>query len=320
MSDKTSAASCLRAAFAARLNRVTEYIDHHLDGDLSLDVLAGVAAFSKYHFHRLFHAAAGETLADYISRLRLQKAAHLLRIDRKRTVTDIALACGFSGSALFAKRFKARFGMTASAWRAGKRPSPLPAGRGEQQTPPAAPALFVKYGTDGQTWTVREASGERLVTVAAMPAMTLAYIAHTGPYRGDADLFARLFKKLFAWLGPRGLVQPEISRVIVMYHDDPDITPDKHRRMSVGCTVPLETMGAGEFGVKRFSPGVCAVSRFLCATDDFQKAWDWMYDRWLPGSGFMPADVPAFERYSLDAQDETTGKAIVDICIPVTAE
>ena len=39
-----------------RMQRVLDYIDQHLDGDLDLDTLAGIAAFSKFHFHRQFTA------------------------------------------------------------------------------------------------------------------------------------------------------------------------------------------------------------------------------------------------------------------------
>lgn len=45
------------------------------------------------------------------------------------------------------------------------------------------------------------------VEVRELPATTVAYIRHIGPYKGDSKLFERLFNKLFTWAGPRGLVQ-----------------------------------------------------------------------------------------------------------------
>jgi AraC family transcriptional regulator len=97
----------------------------------------------------------------------------------------------------------------------------------------------------------------------------------------------------------------------------PEMTRDEQPRMSVCCTVPPGTAGAGEIGVMRFSPGVWAVSRFVCAAEDYQQAWDWMFETWLPGSGYTPADIPAFERYAFDAHDPVTGKTAVDVCLPV---
>lgn len=62
---------------------------------------------------------------------------------------------------------------------------------------------------------------------------------------------------------------------------------------------------------------LCAISQFECAADEYQCAWDWMYEIWLPESGFLPSDVPAFERYDFNSYDKDTGKAIVDVCIPL---
>jgi AraC family transcriptional regulator len=51
----------LRQEYVARINRVTDYIRAHLNGDLCLDTLAKVANFSPYHFHRIFRGMIGET-------------------------------------------------------------------------------------------------------------------------------------------------------------------------------------------------------------------------------------------------------------------
>ena len=59
----------------------------------------------------------GETIHDFILRLRVERAVfHLMFSDRK-TITDIALDCGFSSPATFARVFKAFYGVTASHWR-----------------------------------------------------------------------------------------------------------------------------------------------------------------------------------------------------------
>jgi hypothetical protein len=41
-----------REEYTARINRVIDYVEGHVDDDLSLEVLAGVACFSRFHFHR----------------------------------------------------------------------------------------------------------------------------------------------------------------------------------------------------------------------------------------------------------------------------
>ena len=115
--------------------------------------------------------------------------------------------------------------------------------------------------------------------------MTLAYLRYTGAYKGDESLFENLFTRLFNWLAPRKLISPDTTKTIVIYHEYPEITTDEKLRLSACCTVPPGTVGGEEVGVMPFSPGLCAVSRFICAADEYQGAWDWMYDIWLPGSG-----------------------------------
>jgi AraC family transcriptional regulator len=49
-----------------RVNRVVDYIQEHRTEELSLDVLAQVAAFSPFHFHRIFKAVTGENVKEFI--------------------------------------------------------------------------------------------------------------------------------------------------------------------------------------------------------------------------------------------------------------
>ena len=109
----------MRQEYFSRINRVLDYIEHNLDQELSLEILAGVASFSRFHFHRLFRALVGETLNSFIQRNRIEKAAAQLLDNPKKSITEIAFDCGFSGSAPFARAFKEAFHMSASQWRAG---------------------------------------------------------------------------------------------------------------------------------------------------------------------------------------------------------
>ncbi len=92
-----------RLEYLARLNRVLDHIDAHLDQPLPLAELARVANFSPFHFHRVFGALVGESLRQYVLRLRVERAASQLVANPRKTVTAIALDCGFSGSATFAR-------------------------------------------------------------------------------------------------------------------------------------------------------------------------------------------------------------------------
>jgi AraC family transcriptional regulator len=53
----------------------------------------------------------GETLHAFVRRLRLERALHLMSHDRRRSLTEIALACGFASSSDFSRSFKQRYGV-----------------------------------------------------------------------------------------------------------------------------------------------------------------------------------------------------------------
>jgi AraC family transcriptional regulator len=79
-----SAKTQANSEYAQRINQVIDYLRGNLDRQVKLEELAKVACFSESHFHRIFRAVSGETLNNFTNRLRLEKAARLLRYsDRK---------------------------------------------------------------------------------------------------------------------------------------------------------------------------------------------------------------------------------------------
>lgn len=108
-----------RLEYEKRVNRVIDHVRAHLAEDLSLDRLAHVAAFSPFHFHRMFRAITNETLFAFIQRLRLERAAIALIHHPDESVLAVALDHGFSSAATFARAFRGHFGMSATTWRTG---------------------------------------------------------------------------------------------------------------------------------------------------------------------------------------------------------
>jgi AraC family transcriptional regulator len=98
-----------------RLTRVLDYIEAHLESDLTIDRLASVACLSQFHFARAFKAAVGQSPHRYISGKRLDRAKALLRGDR--SLVDIALALNFSCQANFTRAFRQVTGQTPGQYR-----------------------------------------------------------------------------------------------------------------------------------------------------------------------------------------------------------
>lgn len=96
-------------------------MEANLDEPLSRIALASVCGTTIRQLERLFVREVGETIAGHYLRLRLDRAAHLLRTTGL-TVTEVGLACGFSTSSHFSRTFLARFGVPPSKARASGSP------------------------------------------------------------------------------------------------------------------------------------------------------------------------------------------------------
>ncbi|UCG26736.1 MAG: helix-turn-helix transcriptional regulator, partial [Bacteroidales bacterium] len=99
-----------------RINRILLYINSNLGDNLDLKKLAEMSNFSLFHFHRIMRAYLGESLGEYIQRIRLETSHHLLR-HTMEPVREIALKVGYDSPSSFNKAFMKRFGITPSSVR-----------------------------------------------------------------------------------------------------------------------------------------------------------------------------------------------------------
>jgi AraC-like DNA-binding protein len=102
------------------LRRVRDYVESHLQGNLSLKTLAATSGLSMYHFLREFKQSQGVTPHHYLLQRRIERARELLtRTDL--SVSEIAFACGFSDQSHFGRRFRELVGVPPSAFRRSNR-------------------------------------------------------------------------------------------------------------------------------------------------------------------------------------------------------
>ncbi len=304
----------LNTEYISRINRTIDYIESNLEKSMTLEELAAVANFSKFHFNRIFHSIVGETPFQFILRVRIEKAANHISVNKNAGISEIAYKCGFSDISVFSRNFKHYFQISATQYRAKKsHDSNLSQQDSNNHQPDDKPTLYFCPELKTIKWRTNMKLNKG-VEVKELPEMTLAYIRHIGPYKGDDKLFEGLWNKLFSWAGPRGLIGGKDFRSLVIYHDDPNVTIEDKLRMSVCITVPAKTKVDGAIGKMEIEAAKYVIARFELTAMDFQQAWDWVYGQWFPTSGYQPDDKPCFEMYPEEPKD---GKFIVDICVPV---
>jgi len=275
------------ADYQARLERVASHIFEHLDTALNLDQLAEVAALSPHHWHRVYQAMRGETVAATVKRLRLDRAATYL-VQTDLPVAEIARRAGYANQQSFTRLFKAAYGLPPAAYRVGgnhtifKRPESL---------------------SDGLA---------RAVRIETLPAMSLIAVAHRGPYMAINQAFDRLF----GWLATHGAL-PADTRPFALFHDDVSLVAPEQLRSEAGIVTALHI--AIEPPLRRIAlrAGDYAVLRHKGPYADMKAAYDWLYGTWLPRSGREPADAPGLEEYHNSPRDTAPTELLSDIYLPL---
>jgi AraC family transcriptional regulator len=108
-----------RSSFTAEhYRRVLSYIEANVGADITVDDLAREVAISADHFGRLFRQVIGQTPHQFLMSYRVERARRLLT-DAQRTLSEVALACGFADQAHFTRVFKQATSETPGTYRKG---------------------------------------------------------------------------------------------------------------------------------------------------------------------------------------------------------
>ena len=275
-------------SYEARLLRVLAYIYDNLDGDLSLDVLAEIACLSRFHWHRVYRAMTGETLADAIRRIRLIKAANALVLETA-PLAEVAERYGYPNVANFTRAFSAAHGLSPGAFR----------DRG------------VQLAND-----LQKTTGENRmypVIIEDMPQSRAAGVLNVGPYPG----IARAFQQLGGILVARQLI-PHVRGMIAVYHDAPESKPEaemkSHAAVIIDDSFPEKIEGLEYFDI---AGGRYAVMQHSGPYATLGSAYEWLYGKWLPQSGEQPRDAPPIEFYVNDPRNTPPDKLRTDIRLPL---
>ena len=272
--------------YVDRINKAVDYVTQNLAEPLRLEDVAQAACFSPFHFHRIFRALMGETLASFVKRVRLERSVYLMSHRAGASLTEIALSCGFSSSSDFSRSFRAHYGVSPRQFNVDDfRRSRREAMRGPQIAAGESPKLArlpVGSNPDGFA-----------VTVRGCPARRVAYIRVYRPYEGDH--VAQAAARLIAWADARGLAD---GQWLGYQWDDPEIVALEKIRYDVGVEVPDTAVADGDVSITTFPFCLVAEIDIAGSVELELRALDWLYREWLPTSGYAPAHQPMFEAFN----------------------
>jgi len=279
--------------YVERVNRAIDHIVRNLAEPLRLEDVSEAADFSPFHFHRVFKSLVGETLNQFVKRLRLERALYLMSHAPSRSLTDVAFRCGFSSSSDFSRSFKQCYGAAPSVFdvetlRSSRREE-FERVLSSQEGGHRFTTLSADQNPDGPD--------EFEARLRSLPARTVAYIRVFDPYREGVVQAAS--ERLLAWAIEHGLAD---GQWLGYMWDEPEIVALKDCRYDVAVVLDgvddVEDVDyGGEIGCFGFPPMRVAEVVVIGGIELEMRAIDWLYETWLPRSGFVPDDQPAFEAW-----------------------
>ncbi|QHQ62016.1 helix-turn-helix domain-containing protein [Anaerocolumna sedimenticola] len=295
--------------YIRRIHKVQDYIEHHIGQSLSTTELAGAAGFSKYHFSRIFQGMLHEPLAHYVNRIRMERAVFLLAHRTDKNITDIAYELGLSDSAVFSRAFKNYYGVSPREYRR------------EYSKNCKDSYLLSEYNknTAKKEWAGDPFPVTGQITIENLDEKQVAYVRHTGTYETLAKEYGGLMQTLFAHAKKQNFLKDGQNWVLAMYHDNPEFGEESQFRTSLCLTVPenIRIQEDGILGRMKLEGGLYAVGHFQIQQEQYGDAWNYMYQEWIMGSGYVPRDYNPFEVYRNDASANESHIHEVDIYVPI---
>ncbi len=284
--------------YHARMQRVLDYIDQHLDEDLGLEMLSSVAAFSKHHFHRQFRAIFGISVHRYVQLVRMKRASYRLAYRDGDTITDIAMDAGYETPEAFSRAFRQRFGQAPATFR--KAPD------WDSWLAAFGPLTGARMIYMQNTFTVDQ------VRVVETPATAVALMEH----RGEPGQLGETIKQFIAWRKVAGL-GPKNSATFTVFRDPEPAKPEDFRIDL--CAATNRPVPANDQGVKPglIPGGRCAVLRVVGSSDDLRPAASYLYQEWLPASGRVVRDFPLYCQRLTFFPDVPEYEAVTDLFLPL---
>ncbi|WFR56836.1 GyrI-like domain-containing protein [Anaerocolumna sp. AGMB13025] len=303
MSDKC------KNEYISRICKVQDYIEKNYFHNVSVEKLADVAGFSRYHFNRIFKSILNESVSQYVNRIRIEHSLFLLAYRTDISLTDIALELGYTDSAIFSRAFKNNYGISPYAYR-------------KKYSTKCKENIFISEYNEPvkkKKWVQKSYLNLGEIRIESRDEVPAVYVRHVGNYKSLEKKYTKLMHRLCREAAKQHLMDHDNVEILAMYHDNPEFSLEDQFRTSLCVSLPKGTnpLVNDKLGVMKIEGGLYAIGHFRIQQEQFQDAWDFMYQQWLFTSDYVPRDVCPFEVYLNNPMEEANHHIEVDIYMPI---
>lgn len=292
--------------------KVLHYINQNLAGDVSLETLAEIANYSPFHFQKIFLDAISETPKQYVIRLRIERAAHFIKMFPDLPINEIASACGFSSNSTFSRAFNNYYGISAEKYQALPSDKLQAINKRKNQLPHWDDIPWIKPLTDIKE-KIKTITLSPIPVVSSMYSFNIAYIQTTLSHKENIS-FA--FKSLLQWAIPLGLIN-DSTKYFGIWLDFPFITAYNQCRYLCGIQLNCEIKPAKGINIWTFKKGqyiCCETSGDINETLDSCIALNHVY---IDSMGYSISDVICYEEFGENPVGIPYEKMTRNLMLPV---
>lgn len=279
-----------------RIETVIDYILKNINDDVSLQTLAVVANYSRFHLQKLFKQIIGESPKQYILKVRLETALLLMIIHPHKSVKEVSIDCGFSSPSVFSRAVKNYFGISPEEIRAyspKERMQMLKIKKPKTISHTEISHENAILELDIQIKKVETIRGFYLIapcdnmTKIQQSFKEIMQIANANDLLFD-------YKKIY------GILIPHQGNIYKTF-----FTLNKHQRLS------------NKFNVTEIKAGKYATFKISGDIKKTIEAGHFLYNHWLPENGYKIADMVRFEVFSENPATTPYNELKREVYIPV---
>ncbi len=278
-----------QSEYLKKLNIVFDYIENNLDRKLTIKELAEISNLSEFHFHRIIKSVLGENIGNYITRKRIETAAHLIRYTNLE-IKEIAYNVGYESPASLSKIFKQFYHISPSEYRKNR-------------------DFFIVRPELKSPKIVLESP-----VIKTIQPQKVIYIKITGKY-GNKN-YPEVWKELWNFAEVNNLITEHTKRIGISY-DDPKITPNEKCKYDVCLTVDKEIKPVGKIGTKSIKGGKYAIFTYKGDYKNLGIVYDKIFGNWLINSNYKIRNIPVFEIKENPLSETDKNKFVTKIYLPI---
>lgn len=292
------------------INEIIDYIEENIETDLDLNRLASLSKLSKYHFLRIFKQHMGEPPLQYITRLKLEKVASLILTRPDDYIYILAHEIGFTDLAYFSKKFKQQFGLSPKKWKENNKKIYFQNSNNVQVNNKSL-AYYCKQVDNfiPQNNTIKNET----IKMTRLQSFDVVYYRHVGSYISTEKVDDKMWKKLYDWADPKGLLKQKDTKTIAIYHDDANLTEVENQRKSFCLSIPKNISIDASISRMTITGGKYFVASFKLRLNEIILAWDWVM-KYLSVNTYKVDNRYCFELYPKEPQK---GFYNIEIYIPL---